>query len=60
MRECDVIVTRSKGPVPHAPAFSNMIWIPGATFRMGSDKHYPEEPRSIASPSTASGSTVPR
>ena len=21
----------------------NMIWIPGGTFRMGSDKHYPEE-----------------
>ena len=20
-----------------------MIWIPGGTFRMGSDKHYPEE-----------------
>src|SRR6516164_5988827 len=26
-----------------APALSNMIWIPGGTFRMGSDKHYPEE-----------------
>jgi len=24
-----------------APA--NMVWIPGATFRMGSDSHYPEE-----------------
>ena len=23
--------------------FPNMIWIPGGTFRMGSDKHYPEE-----------------
>jgi formylglycine-generating enzyme required for sulfatase activity len=22
---------------------SNMIWIPGGTFRMGSDRHYPEE-----------------
>src|SRR4249920_4035394 len=21
----------------------NMVWIPGGTFRMGSDKHYPEE-----------------
>ena len=21
----------------------NMIWIPGGTFRMGSDQHYPEE-----------------
>jgi formylglycine-generating enzyme required for sulfatase activity len=25
------------------PAPPNMIWIPGGTFRMGSDKHYPEE-----------------
>jgi formylglycine-generating enzyme len=23
--------------------FLNMIWIPGGTFRMGSDQHYPEE-----------------
>ena len=22
---------------------SNMVWIPGGTFLMGSDKHYPEE-----------------
>ena len=28
---------------PRAPIPSNMIWIPGGTFRMGSDKHYPEE-----------------
>ena len=21
----------------------NMVWIPGGTFRMGSDHHYPEE-----------------
>jgi formylglycine-generating enzyme required for sulfatase activity len=26
---------------PQTPA--NVIWIPGGTFRMGSDKHYPEE-----------------
>jgi formylglycine-generating enzyme len=25
------------------PPFPNMIWIPGGTFRMGSEKHYPEE-----------------
>jgi formylglycine-generating enzyme len=25
------------------PGHPNMIWIPGGTFRMGSDKHYPEE-----------------
>jgi formylglycine-generating enzyme required for sulfatase activity len=40
-----------------APADPNMIWIPGGTFRMGSDKHYPEEAPATASRSTASGST---
>src|SRR5262249_55024252 len=25
------------------PAPPNMIWVPGGTFRMGSDRHYPEE-----------------
>jgi formylglycine-generating enzyme len=25
------------------PPFPNMVWIPGGTFRMGSEKHYPEE-----------------
>ena len=30
-------------PAPAASAPQNMIWIPGGTFRMGSDKHYPEE-----------------
>src|SRR5437870_2642964 len=25
------------------PAHTNMIWVPGGTFRMGSNKHYPEE-----------------
>jgi formylglycine-generating enzyme len=28
---------------PEQPAHRNMTWIPGGTFRMGSDKHYPEE-----------------
>jgi formylglycine-generating enzyme len=26
-----------------APPDSQMLWIPGGTFRMGSDRHYPEE-----------------
>src|SRR5262245_42224555 len=30
--------TTSRDSVP-----PNMMWIPGGTFRMGSDKHYPEE-----------------
>ena len=25
------------------PAGSSLIWVPGGTFRMGSDRHYPEE-----------------
>ena len=28
---------------PGKPPFENMVWIPGGTFLMGSDKHYPEE-----------------
>jgi sulfatase modifying factor 1 len=29
-------------PEQHPP-FPDMIWVPGGTFRMGSDQHYPEE-----------------
>jgi formylglycine-generating enzyme len=28
---------------PGAPPAANMVWIPGGTFQMGSDRHYPEE-----------------
>jgi formylglycine-generating enzyme len=28
---------------PEQTATLNMVWIPGGTFRMGSEKHYPEE-----------------
>lgn len=28
---------------PGPPPFPDMVWIPGGAFRMGSDKHYPEE-----------------
>src|SRR5262245_40614953 len=28
---------------PHNMSPHNMMWIPGGTFRMGSDRHYPEE-----------------
>jgi formylglycine-generating enzyme len=30
-------------PDPTSPPFPNMVWIPGGTFRMGSDSHYLEE-----------------
>ena len=28
---------------PPGPAPEGMAWIPGGTFRMGSDRHYPED-----------------
>src|ERR1044071_7202695 len=28
---------------PGAPPFPDMVWIPGGTFLMGSDRHYAEE-----------------
>ena len=28
---------------PDNRTHDGMLWIPGGTFRMGSDKHYPEE-----------------
>jgi len=39
---------RSESEVRHAesvgePPFPGMVWIPGGTFRMGSDTHHPEE-----------------
>ncbi len=30
-------------PLSDEPGHPGMIWVPGGTFRMGSDKHYPEE-----------------
>ena len=30
-------------PAPGPPPSPDMIWIPGGTFRMGSEKYYPEE-----------------
>ena len=31
------------GTAPGAPPDENMVWVPGGTFQMGSDRHYPEE-----------------
>src|SRR5262249_27424210 len=43
MREFDLAGTRPDfAQMPGAPR-SNMIRVPGGTFRMGSDRHYPEE-----------------
>ena len=35
------------------PAVDGMVWIPGGTFMMGSDRHYPEE--APAHPATVGG-----
>ena len=34
--------TLQAGPAGRAP-FPGMVWVPGGTFLMGSDRHYPEE-----------------
>jgi len=34
---------RQTEPTPDSAGISDMVWIPGGTFRMGSDHHYPEE-----------------
>lgn len=39
----NVIENDGPSPQPGDPPFPDMVWIPGGTFRMGSDKHYPEE-----------------
>jgi formylglycine-generating enzyme required for sulfatase activity len=33
----------AKPPAPGKPPSEGMVWIPGGTFLMGSDRHYPEE-----------------
>ena len=35
--------TRCERPLPQHLLLRDMIWIPGGTFRVGSDAHYPEE-----------------
>src|SRR5271156_5876162 len=34
---------RLDAPTREEPSHPDMEWIPGGTFRMGSDRHYPEE-----------------
>jgi formylglycine-generating enzyme len=31
------------GSAHATPVYPSMIWIPGGSFRMGSDRHHPEE-----------------
>jgi sulfatase modifying factor 1 len=45
MAGLNVLPPEAAGPArqPGEPPFPGMVWIPGGAFRMGSDKHYPEE-----------------
>ena len=36
-------LSEQTSPVPRPAAVKGMVWIPGGTFLMGSDAHYPEE-----------------
>ena len=38
-----MIIEQAEHRTPQEAPFPEMVWIPGGTFRMGSDKHYPEE-----------------
>ena len=38
-----MIETLEDPSAPSKAPFPDMVWIPGGTFRMGSDRHYPEE-----------------
>jgi formylglycine-generating enzyme required for sulfatase activity len=42
MSDADIATAGSRSAAA-APPHPNMVWIPGGTFRMGSDAHYPEE-----------------
>src|SRR6185295_4383040 len=41
--EIDIDAALQHGTPHRKPWGDNMVWIPGGTFRMGSNRHYPEE-----------------
>ena len=44
MTEVDALgLLRPQSATPESSRHADMVWIPGGTFRMGSDKHYAEE-----------------
>ena len=42
-RALEMLVAERPAEAPGMPPHPDMVWVPGATFRMGSDLHYPEE-----------------
>src|SRR6185437_1134135 len=42
-RAGSLMVARVERPQPNIFLIDNMVFVPGGTFRMGSDRHYPEE-----------------
>ena len=49
MTEHDLVApSQSRISASDISSRSDMMWIPGGTFRMGSDRHYAEEAPSIA------------
>ena len=51
------VASEDRASPREAQAIEGMVWIEGGTFRMGSDRHYPEEPPRIACGWTGFGST---
>jgi uncharacterized BrkB/YihY/UPF0761 family membrane protein len=41
--DCDLLDSAETAADSGAAPFPGMIWVPGGTFQMGSDRHYPEE-----------------
>ena len=47
------VIMAAAGASETIPAVDGMVWVPGGTFLMGSDRHYPEE--APARPATVGG-----
>jgi formylglycine-generating enzyme len=43
MAYADLLIQTPDGSIAQPSEYDAMTWIPGGTFRMGSDQHYPEE-----------------
>src|SRR4051794_7397202 len=43
MADADLLIRTPDNSINQPSEHDEMVWIPGGTFRMGSDRHYPEE-----------------